>query len=216
MFTHTLLCILLTLYSGFNSYFTLGLTHMLLKLYSFFSPCELTLHNGGTHTLVRVYAHITLGFYSHFTEGLLKHYTRLTHTLCFLMLYSGFTHALLQVYLYFVECLLTFYSGCTHNILQVYSHFGFTHTLYWLLLSLCSGFTYTLLQVFSYFTSDLLTLYSRFTHTLLQVYLHFPMGLLTQCFGLPHTLHQFVLTFLWVPSSVLHVFPHLTPAFTDT
>ena len=92
----------------------------------------------------------------------------------------------------------------------------FTHTLHCLYLTFYSGFTYTLLQLYSYFTSDLFTLYSRFTHTLLLVYLHFTLGLLTQCFGLPHTLHQFVLTFLWVPSSVLHVFPHLTPAFTDT
>lgn len=141
MFTHTLLCILLTLYSGFNSYFTLGLTHMLLKLYSFFSPCELTLCNGGTHTLVRVYAHITLGFYSHFTESLLKHHTRFIHTLlyvysCFtlglLMPYFRFTYTLWSVYSHFTQDVLTTYSKFTHTLLWVHSYFtlSFTHPGY--------------------------------------------------------------------------------------
>ena len=95
MFTHTLLCILLTLYSGFNSYFTLGLTQLLFQLL-------LTLVSSFTHNLLMILLAIYSRFYSQFTEGLVTLYSWLLHTLLLVLLtlHTRFTHTSLWVYAY--------------------------------------------------------------------------------------------------------------------
>ena len=117
MFTHTLLCIFLTLYSGFNSYFTLGLTQLLLQLlltldsrfthyllwvHSHLSPVLLTICSVCAHTLLVILLAIYSRFYSQFTEGLLTLYSWLLHTLLLVLLtlHTRFTHTSLWVYSY--------------------------------------------------------------------------------------------------------------------
>ena len=82
-------------FSGFYSHFSLVLL----------SPCFGFRHTlpGFTHTLLRVYSHLTLGFthtflwvYIHFTLGLVTHYTSCTHTL--FSIYSHFSLGLLTIF----------------------------------------------------------------------------------------------------------------------
>ena len=99
---------------------------------------KLTLHSGGTHTLVQVHAHTTFGF----THTLLKAYSNITPGL--LTLYFMFSHALLWVYSCFTSGLLILCGVFTHTLLRMYSqhtpslltlYFGFTRTLLCLLLT---------------------------------------------------------------------------------
>ena len=100
--------ILLTLYSGFNSYFTLGLTQLLLQVL-------LTLDSRFTHYLLWVHSHLSpvlLTFYSWF----------------YLQFTPGFTYTLFKVYSHFTPGLLTLcFWLCSHFTPGLHTlHFGFT------------------------------------------------------------------------------------------
>ena len=150
---------------------------------------KLTLHSGGTHSLVQVHAHTTLGFthtllkaYSNITPGLLTLYFMFTHAL--LWVYSCFTSGLLILCGVFTHFLLRMYSQHTPGLLTlwVYSYFilAFTQPLLWVylhstpgVLIFYFGFTHAILQAYSHLTSSLLALYSGFTHSLFWVASHF-------------------------------------------
>ena len=173
--------------SYFHSYFTLPLphfllwvylhysrcTHILLRIYSRYTPGLLTPYFKFTCTLLWVYSHIVLGCLTLYTSlfllfsGCPQLYSMCSHTLLQLLLTldSRFTPNLLRVHSHLSPVLLTVYSVCAHTLLVVllaiYSRFysRFTQGL----LTLYSWFTHTLLLV-------LLTLHTRFTHTSFWVY----------------------------------------------
>jgi len=143
-------------------------------LWSGYSLFVLTMYSKFTHTLGLLILYT--GFYSAFTLGLLTLYSRCSHIL--LRIYSRYTPGLLTPYFKFTCTFLWVYSHIVLGCLTLYTSLFLLFSGCPQVYSMCS---HTLLQL-------LLTLDSRFTPNLLRVHSHLSPVLLTICSVCAHTL----------------------------
>lgn len=142
-------------------------------LWSGYSLFVLTMYSKFTHTLSLLILYT--GFYSPFTLGILTPYSRCTHIL--LRIYSSYTPGLLSPYFKFTCPFLWVYSHIILGCLTLYTSLFLLFSGCPQLNSMCS---HTLLQL-------LLTLDSRFTPYLLRVHSHLFPVLLTSFSVCAHT-----------------------------